>query len=82
VAFSQSRSRGPVLICFHRQSAVDNVIAFMDEYFISREDLDTLIELGVDELQDEIVNKKIASATKAALTRKCVQWECNASTRH
>jgi replication factor C subunit 1 len=54
----------------------------MDEYFISREDLDTLIELGVDELQDEIVNKKIASATKAALTRKCVQWKCNASTRH
>jgi replication factor C subunit 1 len=42
----------------------------MDEYFISREDLDTIIELGVDEHQDDIVNKKIASATKVALTRK------------
>jgi replication factor C subunit 1 len=56
----------------YSQSAVDDVIGFMDEYFISREDLDTIIELGVDEHRDEIVNKKISTATKTALTKKYV----------
>jgi replication factor C subunit 1 len=46
----------------------------MDEYFISREDFDTIIELGVGDQQDEIVNKKISSATKSALTRKYVPF--------
>jgi replication factor C subunit 1 len=49
---------------------VEDIIAFMDEYYISREDLDTIIELGVDDNKDEIVNKKISGATKSALTRK------------
>lgn len=53
-------------------SAVPDVIGFMDEYFISREDLDTLIELGVDDWRDEVVNKKISSATKTALTKKYI----------
>jgi hypothetical protein len=44
----------------------------MDEYFISKEDWDTLVELGVDERRDDLVTKKIATATKTALTRKCV----------
>jgi replication factor C subunit 1 len=52
------------------QSAVEDIIGFMDEYFISREDFDTIIELGVGDHQDEIVNKKVSSATKSALTRK------------
>ena len=52
------------------QSAVDDVIAHMDEYFISREDWDTIVELGVDDKKDEGVLKKISTATKTNFTRK------------
>jgi replication factor C subunit 1 len=52
------------------QSAVDDVIASMDDYYVSREDWDTVVELGLGELKDDVVLKKIATATKTALTRK------------
>ena len=42
----------------------------MDDYYISREDWDTIIELGLGEHKDDVVLKKIATATKTALTRK------------
>ncbi|KAF8645376.1 hypothetical protein AX16_007878 [Volvariella volvacea WC 439] len=51
-------------------SAVDEVIERMDDYFISKEDWDALIELGVGDHKDEVVVKKISTATKTALTRK------------
>ncbi|KAH9483192.1 Replication factor C subunit 1, partial [Psilocybe cubensis] len=51
-------------------SAVDEVIERMDEYYISKEDWDTIIELGVDEKKDDVIMKKISTATKTALTRK------------
>lgn len=44
----------------------------MDEYYISKEDWDTIIELGVDEKKDDTIMKKISTATKTALTRKWV----------
>lgn len=44
----------------------------MDDYYLSKEDWDAIIELGVDEKKDELVMKKISTATKTALTRKCV----------
>jgi replication factor C subunit 1 len=52
------------------QSAVEEVIEQMDEYYLSKEDWDTIVELGVDDRKDDFVLKKISSATKAALTRK------------
>ncbi|KAF9530949.1 purine nucleotide binding protein [Crepidotus variabilis] len=51
-------------------SAVEDVMERMDDYYISKEDWDTLIELGVDERKDDLVMKKISTATKTALTRK------------
>jgi len=51
-------------------SAVDDVIASMDDYYVSREDWDTIVELGLGEQKDDVVLKKIATATKTALTRK------------
>jgi len=42
----------------------------MDDYYISREDWDTIVELGLGEQKDELVLKKIATATKTALTKK------------
>lgn len=54
------------------QSAVDEVIESMDEYFLSREDWDSLVELGVGDHKDEAVLKKISTATKTSFTRKYV----------
>ena len=53
-----------------RQSAVDEVIDRMDEYYLSKEDWDTIVELGVGDKKDDVVLKKITAATKSSLTRK------------
>jgi replication factor C subunit 1 len=42
----------------------------MDKYYLSKEDWDTIVELGVDERRDDVVLKKITPATKTSLTRK------------
>ncbi|KAG9317062.1 putative DNA replication factor C, large subunit [Chiua virens] len=51
-------------------SAVNEVIERMDEYYLSREDWDTIVELGVDQNKDEVILKKIPAATKTAFTKK------------
>ncbi|KAH9936829.1 replication factor RFC1 C terminal domain-containing protein [Epithele typhae] len=51
-------------------SAVDDTIAFMDEYFISHDDWDTLVKLGVGAQAEAAVLKQISTATKSAFTRK------------
>lgn len=43
----------------------------MDEYYLSKEDWDSVIELGLGDNKDDIVLKKISTATKSSLTRKC-----------
>ena len=58
---------------FHSlQSAVNGVIERMDDYYLSKEDWDTVLELGVDDKKDQIVAKNISTATKSALTKKWV----------
>jgi replication factor C subunit 1 len=42
----------------------------MDEYYLSREDWDTVIELGVDTHKDDVVTKLIKPATKTSFTKK------------
>lgn len=42
----------------------------MDEYYLSREDWDTVVELGLGDFRDETVLKKIPTATKTAFTKK------------
>ncbi|KAJ6516502.1 replication factor RFC1 C terminal domain-containing protein [Mycena sanguinolenta] len=51
-------------------SAVEEVIKNMDEYYLTKEDWDTIVELGVDDYKDEHVLKKISSTTKTNLTKK------------
>ncbi|ESK94658.1 purine nucleotide binding protein [Moniliophthora roreri MCA 2997] len=51
-------------------SAVDEVIQHMDEYYLSREDWDTIVELGVGDKKDDLILKKIPPAVKTAFTRK------------
>lgn len=49
---------------------MEEVIERMDEYYLSKEDWDTIVELGVDDRKDDLVLKKISTAVKTALTRK------------
>jgi replication factor C subunit 1 len=42
----------------------------MDNYYLTRDDWDALVELGVGEYNDEAVLKNISTATKTAFTRK------------
>ncbi|KAI5120719.1 hypothetical protein M0805_006426 [Coniferiporia weirii] len=51
-------------------SAVDEVIETMDDYYLTKDDWDTVIELGLDQNKDEVILKKISTATKTQLTRK------------
>ena len=46
------------------------MIESMDDYYLSREDWDTVVELGLGDFRDEAVLKKIPTATKTAFTRK------------
>ncbi|KAG8986678.1 hypothetical protein FRB90_003852 [Tulasnella sp. 427] len=50
--------------------AVGEVIDVMDEYFLSKDEWDYLVELGVGDRNDETVMKKIPTAVKTAFTRK------------
>lgn len=54
------------------QGAIDEVIDKMDDYFLNREDWDTIVELGVDEHRDDTVLRKISAATKTAFTKKWI----------
>jgi len=47
----------------------------MDDYYISKEDWDTIITLGVDEKKGDTVLKRISAATKTALTRMCANFD-------
>ncbi|CAK9779377.1 DNA replication factor C, large subunit [Cutaneotrichosporon oleaginosum] len=49
--------------------AIDGTIETMDEYFLGKEDWDAFVELGVGDMADDKILKKIPSATKAAFTR-------------
>ncbi|KAF8493303.1 replication factor RFC1 C terminal domain-containing protein [Hysterangium stoloniferum] len=51
-------------------SAVDEVIECMDEYYLSKEDWDTIVELGVGESKDDKILKNISAATRTAFTKK------------
>jgi Replication factor RFC1 C terminal domain len=44
----------------------------MDEYFLNKEDWDTLVELGVGDRKDETILKSIPTNTKTAFTKAYV----------
>lgn len=49
---------------------IETVMSFMDDYFITKDDFDNLIELGVGPNNPEMRYKKVPTATKTAFTRK------------
>lgn len=44
----------------------------MDAYYLSKDDWDSVVELGVDENNGDAIMKKIPGPVKAAFTRKYV----------
>lgn len=44
----------------------------MDSYYLGKEDWDSFVELGVDQMKDELILKKIPTAVKSAFTRQSV----------
>lgn len=42
----------------------------MDEYYLGKDDWDAFVELGVDSMKDDLILKKIPTATKTAFTRQ------------
>ena len=53
----------------HQQEVIKEVIDVMDEYYLSKEDWDTLVELGVGDRNEGAVLKGIPTATKTAFTK-------------
>ena len=49
------------------KDSLDDIIEMMDEYFLTKEDWDSIIELGVGPMREETV--KIPTQTKTAFTR-------------
>jgi len=52
------------------KDAVPEVIELMDSYFLTKDDWDAVMELGVGSMDQDKV--KIESQTKATFTRLCV----------
>lgn len=44
----------------------------MDSYYLGKEDWDSFVELGVDQMKDDLILKKIPTAVKSAFTRQSV----------
>ncbi len=42
----------------------------MDDYYLSKDEWDTIIELGLDENKDTVILKKMTTATKSTLTKR------------
>ncbi|KAF9933296.1 hypothetical protein FBU30_005880 [Linnemannia zychae] len=52
------------------QDAIPDLINFMDDYYLSKEDWDTILELGIGRNDGKSVLDKIPTAVKTAFTRK------------
>ncbi|KAK1926049.1 purine nucleotide binding protein [Papiliotrema laurentii] len=50
--------------------AVDETISYMDEYYLGKDDWDAFVELGVDDMRDDLILKKIPTAVKTSFTRQ------------
>jgi len=52
------------------EGATSDIVDFMDDYYLTLEDREAILELGMDENDVEVLNKRVSPATKAAFTRK------------
>ena len=52
------------------EDGIDEVINFMDHYYLTREDWDSLLDFGVGPAKGEFLSKKIPTKVKTAFSRK------------
>ena len=52
------------------EAAVSEIVDFMDDYYLTLEDRETVLELGMDGNNAEELSRQIPSAAKAAFTKK------------
>lgn len=50
--------------------AIEDMIALMDEYYLTREDFDSIIEISLGPNNGEALMKEVPSNTKTAFTKK------------
>ena len=50
--------------------AIDNIIELMDEYYLTKDDFDSIIEISLGSNNGEDLMKEVSSNAKAAFTRK------------
>jgi replication factor C subunit 1 len=50
--------------------AIESVIELLDEYYLTKDEWETIAELGIGENDSEALLKKIPGATKSSFTRK------------
>jgi replication factor C subunit 1 len=48
---------------------VDQIMPYLDEYYLNKEDWDVLVDLGVGDMEGEAMLKKIPTQTKSTFTR-------------
>jgi replication factor C subunit 1 len=51
---------------------VEETIALMDDYYLTKDEYDTIMELGLEDYNGEVLLKGVDTKVKAALTKKCV----------
>jgi len=51
------------------QEGIEAVMEIMDEYFLTKDEFDTIMELGLDDLNGEVLMKSVNTQTKSAFTR-------------
>lgn len=52
------------------EANIDEVIHIMDHYYLTREDWDLMLDLGVGKAKGDLITKKIPTKVKSAFTRK------------
>lgn len=60
----------PKVLLARGADSIPDVIATMDDYFLTKDDYDSLLELGIGENNREQIDAQIPAATKSAFTRQ------------
>ncbi len=55
-------------ILFNFKDGIDEVIKLMDSYYLNREDYDSILELGIGNMDKDKLMKEIPTAVKSAFT--------------
>lgn len=58
-----------MFLCDLQDQAVDEIMPYLDEYYLNKEDWESLVELGVGDMEGEAMLKKIPTQTKSTFTR-------------